>query len=171
MKLRIFVISWWTTRFCEVFKCLRVRKCCSVENFNVGPCRQFLFGFGVMFTSLLDLYRASRCCHGVLDELIPEVLLSILKSCINTKLQNRHARMNLLYQWGYYQWIKYKIHANTEGKLMARLTEIHRQHLPMLKPCTPSSKPSMDIIVALHWLNLALDHTHENIILSKILLC
>jgi hypothetical protein len=36
----------------------------------------------------------------VLDELIPEVLLSTSKLCINTKLQNRHARMNLLYQGG-----------------------------------------------------------------------
>jgi hypothetical protein len=83
---------------------------------RVGPCRQFLFGLdeapcparfdsfltrsskffifsglvpwllGVMFTSLLDLYRASRSCHEVLDELIPKVLLSTLKSCINTKL-------------------------------------------------------------------------------------
>jgi hypothetical protein len=34
----------------------------------------------------------------MLDELILEVLLSTLKPCINTKLQNRHARMNLLYQ-------------------------------------------------------------------------
>jgi hypothetical protein len=55
---------------------------------------------GVMFTSLLDLYRALRSCHEVLDELIPEILLSTLKSCINTKLQNRHARTNLLYQGG-----------------------------------------------------------------------
>jgi hypothetical protein len=38
---------------------------------------------------------------------------------------------------------------------------------PMLKPCSSSSKPSMDIIVALHCLNLALDHTWENIMLSK----
>jgi hypothetical protein len=68
---------------------------------HVGPCRQFLFGldeapcpagfgsfltrssefsifsglvlghFGVMFTSLPDLYRASRSCHEVLNELIP----------------------------------------------------------------------------------------------------
>jgi hypothetical protein len=30
---------------------------------------------GVVFTSLLDLYRASRSCHEVLNELIPEVLL------------------------------------------------------------------------------------------------
>jgi hypothetical protein len=66
----------------------------------------------------------------VLDELIPEVLLSTSKPCINTKLQNRHARMNLLYQGGWYNWIRYKIHANTEGKLMGRLTEFHRQHLP-----------------------------------------
>jgi hypothetical protein len=55
---------------------------------------------GVMFTSLHDLYWASRFCHKVLDELIPEVLLSTLKPYINTKLQNRHARMNLLYQRG-----------------------------------------------------------------------
>jgi hypothetical protein len=90
----------------------------------MGPCRQFLFGLdeapcsarfdnflsgssefsifsglalgllGVMFTSLLDLYRASRSCHEVLNELIPEVLLSTLKSCINTKLQNQHAQTN-----------------------------------------------------------------------------
>jgi hypothetical protein len=83
---------------------------------QVGPCRQFLFRLdeapcparfntfltgsseffifsglvprllGVMFTLLLDLYRASRSCHKVLDELIPEVLLSTLKPCINTKL-------------------------------------------------------------------------------------
>jgi hypothetical protein len=37
----------------------------------------------------------------------------------------------------------------------------------MLKPCSSSSKPSMDIIVALHCLNIALDHTWENIMLSK----
>jgi hypothetical protein len=82
----------------------------------VGPCRQFLSELdvapylarfdtfltrssefvifsglvpgllGVMFASLHDLYRASRSCHEVLDELIPEVLLSTLKPCINTKL-------------------------------------------------------------------------------------
>jgi hypothetical protein len=97
---------------------------------HVGPCHQFLseldeapcparFGtflirsldffifsdlvpglLGVMFTSLLDLYRASRYCHKVLDELIPEVFLSTLKPCINTKLQNRHARTKMLYQGG-----------------------------------------------------------------------
>jgi hypothetical protein len=32
----------------------------------------------------------------VLDELIPEVLLSTLKPCINTKLQNRHAQCDAL---------------------------------------------------------------------------
>jgi hypothetical protein len=97
---------------------------------HVGPCRQFLSKLdeapcparfdifltgssefvifsglvpgllGVMFASLHDLYRASRSCYEVLDELIPEVLLLTLKPCINTKLQNRHARMNLLYQEG-----------------------------------------------------------------------
>jgi hypothetical protein len=55
---------------------------------------------GVMFTSLLDLYRASRYCHEVLDEFILEVLLSTLNSCINITLQNRHAQKNLLYQGG-----------------------------------------------------------------------
>jgi hypothetical protein len=97
---------------------------------HVGPCRQFLSELdeapcltrfstflawssefsifsdwvigllGVMFTSLLDLYRALRSCHEVLNELIPEVLLSTLKPCINTKLQNRHAQANLLYHGG-----------------------------------------------------------------------
>jgi hypothetical protein len=33
---------------------------------------------GVVFTSLLDFYRASRSCHEVLNELISEVLLSTL---------------------------------------------------------------------------------------------
>jgi hypothetical protein len=33
----------------------------------------------------------------VLDELIPEVLLSTLKPYINTKLQNPHAQVNLFY--------------------------------------------------------------------------
>jgi hypothetical protein len=55
---------------------------------------------GVMFTLLLDFYRASRSCHEVLDELYPEVLLSTLISYINITLQNRHARTNLLYQGG-----------------------------------------------------------------------
>jgi hypothetical protein len=55
---------------------------------------------GVKFASLHDLYGASRSCHKVLDELISKVLLSTSKPCINTKLQNRHARMNLLYQGG-----------------------------------------------------------------------
>jgi hypothetical protein len=97
---------------------------------HVGPCRQFLSEFniapcparfgtfldrslefvifsslvpgllGVKFASLHDLYGASMFCHKVLDELISEVLLSTSKPCINTKLQNRHARMNLLYQAG-----------------------------------------------------------------------
>jgi hypothetical protein len=31
---------------------------------------------GVVFTSLLDFYQASRSCHEVLNELIPEVFLS-----------------------------------------------------------------------------------------------
>jgi hypothetical protein len=36
----------------------------------------------------------------VLDELISEVFLSTLNFCINIKLQNWHARTNLLYQGG-----------------------------------------------------------------------
>jgi hypothetical protein len=36
---------------------------------------------------LLDLYRASRSCHEVLDELIPEVSLLTLKPCINIILK------------------------------------------------------------------------------------
>jgi hypothetical protein len=97
---------------------------------HVGPCRQFLseldeapcparfdtfLGWslefvifsglvpgllGVKFASLHDLYRASRSYLKVLDELISEVLLSMLKPCLNTKLQNWHVRMNLLYQGG-----------------------------------------------------------------------
>jgi hypothetical protein len=46
------------------------------------------------------LYGASRSCHKVLDELIPKVLLSILNPYINTKLQIRHAQVNLLYHGG-----------------------------------------------------------------------
>jgi hypothetical protein len=85
---------------------------------HVGPCRQFLSELdvapcparfdtfqgrssefvifsglvpgllGVKFASWHDLYGASRSCHKVFDELILEVLLSTLKPCINTKLQN-----------------------------------------------------------------------------------
>jgi hypothetical protein len=55
---------------------------------------------GVVFTSLLDLYQDSRSCHEVLNELILEVLLSTLKPYISTKLQNRHAQVNLLYHGG-----------------------------------------------------------------------
>jgi hypothetical protein len=92
---------------------------------HVGPCRQFLSELDVAhsparfntflgrssefvifsglvpgllrvkFASLHDLYGSSWSCHKVLDELIPEVLVSTTKPCINTKLQNRHARMNL----------------------------------------------------------------------------
>jgi hypothetical protein len=76
------------------------------DTFLTGSSEFFIFSglvpglLGVMFTTLLDLYRASRSCHKVLDELIPEVLFSILRPCINIKLQNRHARRNLLYQGG-----------------------------------------------------------------------
>jgi hypothetical protein len=36
---------------------------------------------GVMFTSLLDLYQASRSCHEVPDELNLKVFLSTLNFC------------------------------------------------------------------------------------------
>jgi hypothetical protein len=74
------------------------------STFSVGVLKDFrLHGLvlgllGVMFTSLFDLYRASRSFHEVLDELYPEVLLLTLNSYINTKLRNRHAQTNLLYQ-------------------------------------------------------------------------
>jgi hypothetical protein len=71
----------------------------SVRVLGVFHLHRFVLGLlGVMFTSLLDLYRASSSCHEVLDELYPEALLSTLNSCINIKLQNRHALTNLLYQ-------------------------------------------------------------------------
>jgi hypothetical protein len=38
---------------------------------------------------------------------------------------------------------------------------------PMVKPCSSSSKTSMNTIVALHCLDLALDHIWESIMLSK----
>jgi hypothetical protein len=124
---------------------------------HVGPCRQFLSELDVapyptrFSTSWLGprslsssrveslaswsqvcfiawLVQASRSCHKVLDELILEVFLRTLKPFINTKLQNRHAQMNLLYHGGQYQWLRYKTYANTEGKLMARLTDFHSQH-------------------------------------------
>jgi hypothetical protein len=71
---------------------------CALEVFHL---HELVLGLlGVMFTSLLDLYRASRSCHEVLDELYPEVFLSTLKPCINTKLQNQQAQTNLLYLGG-----------------------------------------------------------------------
>jgi hypothetical protein len=44
--------------------------------------------------------KNSKSALEVLDELIPEVLLSTLKPYINIKLQNRHAQVNLLYHGG-----------------------------------------------------------------------
>jgi hypothetical protein len=62
------------------------------DTFLTGSSEFFIFSGlvpglpGVMLTSLLDLYRASRSCHEVLDELIPNVLVSTLKPYINIKL-------------------------------------------------------------------------------------
>jgi hypothetical protein len=75
----------------------------ALSGYVLGVCHLLGLGpwaLGVMFTSLLDLYRASRSCHEVLNELIPEALLSTLKPCVNTKLQNRHAQVKLLYHEG-----------------------------------------------------------------------
>jgi hypothetical protein len=89
--------------------CLRIGHnslSCKIQHFSgqvLEVCR--LLGsspwlLGVKFASLHDLYGASKSCHKVLDELIPKVLHSTLKSCKNTKFQNRHAHMNLLYHGG-----------------------------------------------------------------------
>jgi hypothetical protein len=57
---------------------------------------------GFLESSLLHCmtYIGLQSLIKVLDELIPEVFLSTSKPCINTKLQKRHAWMNLLYQGG-----------------------------------------------------------------------
>jgi hypothetical protein len=56
-----------------------------------------LGSFGVMFIACLDLWRASWSSLKVLDELIPKVSSLMLISCVNNKLQNRHASVNLLH--------------------------------------------------------------------------
>jgi hypothetical protein len=80
------------------FPLLHVSPCCQfLSELDVAPCPARFDTFlgrssefviflglvpgllGVKFASLHDLYGASRSCHKVLDELIPEVLLSMLK--------------------------------------------------------------------------------------------
>jgi hypothetical protein len=56
-----------------------------------------LGSFGIVFTSCLDLWQASWSFHKVLDELIPKVSSLTLISCVNNKLQNRHASANFLH--------------------------------------------------------------------------
>jgi hypothetical protein len=56
-----------------------------------------LGSFGVMFIACLDLWRASWSSLEVLDELTPKVSSLTLISCVNNKLQNRHASVNLLH--------------------------------------------------------------------------
>jgi hypothetical protein len=53
--------------------------------------------FGVLFTSYLDLWRASWSSLEVLIELLPEVLLLVPKSCVNNILQIPHSQVNLLH--------------------------------------------------------------------------
>jgi hypothetical protein len=73
----------------------------SVQVLGVLHLHGFVLGLlGVMFTSLLYFYRASRSCHEVVDEHYPGVLLSMLNFSINIKLQNQHRRTNLLYLGG-----------------------------------------------------------------------
>jgi hypothetical protein len=97
---------------------------------HVGLCRQFLseldiapclarfgtflvrssefviFSYQVPGFLELSLLHCMTCtglqglCHKVLDELILKVLLSTRNPCINTKLQIRHAQVNLLYHGG-----------------------------------------------------------------------
>jgi hypothetical protein len=55
---------------------------------------------GVMFTSCLDLCRASWSSHKVLDELFREVSLLVLQPCVNNKLQIPHASANMTYHEG-----------------------------------------------------------------------
>jgi hypothetical protein len=62
----------------------------------------------------------------VLDELIPEVLLSTLKPYIKKPTCTNE----LIISRGLVPIDKVETHVNTEGKLMARLKEFHRQHLP-----------------------------------------
>jgi hypothetical protein len=49
------------------------------------------------WVEVLDLWRASWSSLEVLDELIPKVSSLALISCVNNKLQNRHASVNLLH--------------------------------------------------------------------------
>jgi hypothetical protein len=58
-----------------------------------------LGSFGVMFIAYLDLWQASWSSLEVLDELIPKVSSLTLISCVNNKLQNRHASVNLLHHY------------------------------------------------------------------------
>jgi hypothetical protein len=61
----------------------------SIQVHGVFRLHRLVLGLlGVMFTSLLDLYQALTSCHEVLDELYPELLLSMLISCMNIILQN-----------------------------------------------------------------------------------
>jgi hypothetical protein len=52
--------------------------------------------FRVMFIVCLDLCRVLWYSLELLDELIPKVSSITLIYCVNKKLQNRHARVNLI---------------------------------------------------------------------------
>jgi hypothetical protein len=113
------------------------------------------------------LWRASWSSLEVLGELIPKDSSLTLISCVNNKLQNRHE-----------VWTCYVI-SMPSGGLVAN----HNRNQcitstqgwpkftvnisPMLKPCSSSSKFSMDISIAFHCSYLELDHTWESIMLSK----
>jgi hypothetical protein len=52
-----------------------------------------------VFIMCLNLCRVLWSSLEVFDELIPKVSSLTLFSCVNNKLQNRHARVNLI-PWG-----------------------------------------------------------------------
>jgi hypothetical protein len=88
--------------WCRILHSLDRAPCCvSFDIFGSGPWSfmSSCFGpwsFGVMFMMCLDLCRASWSSLKVLGELIPKVSSLTLVSYINNKLQNRHARVNLI---------------------------------------------------------------------------
>jgi hypothetical protein len=142
---------------------------CSVQVLGVSRLQASVLGpLGVMFTLCLDLCRASWSSHKVLDELSREVSLLALKPCVNNKLQKPHASENL--HMMRIRVVSLDIKSMPTPKVNSWLgwQKFTVNISPMLKPCSSSSKPSMDISVAFHYLNPALDHTRENIMLSKI---
>jgi hypothetical protein len=92
------VAVWtWQEKLAEVNGWNRVHRPNSWIEFLSAPIHSPPLWFAV---SVLHSCRASWSSHEVLDELYPEVSHLAQNSCINIKLQSRHARMNFLYQGG-----------------------------------------------------------------------